>query len=126
MNTLDIIIIISAAIASLTKIIDVITTIKYVGLAHESNPLGRRLFTRFGVKGGCWITFAVQALLVGVLAWETTLNGNLLEKISYVVVAALLTWGNISAGLLNAYHRTTPITRVMVPFYCWLSRKLKT
>lgn len=125
MQVIDIVAIVAAVIAALTKIIDVVTTIKYVGVEHEMNPMGRKLFRRYGVVKGCWITFAIEAVLIAAVTWAVLAFGDMVEKVALLVVCALLTWGNISAGILNKYHRATLIVRLVSKHYMWLNRKLR-
>lgn len=74
MEAIGIVVIVMAAVASLTKLIDVVTTTRnakrearFMGanraISLEMNPIGRAIFRRFGVVGGCWVTFAIWTRL---------------------------------------------------------------
>ena len=134
METVDIVVIIMAAIASLTKLIDILSTIKFIkgramgerdAIPLERNPLGRLLFRHFGVVGGCWVTFVIWTLVCMVSAWEVNYYGYFALKIGVIVFYGLLTYLNVWAGIYNMIGRTDPFTRIIIKFYSWLGRKMK-
>ena len=135
METIGIVVIVMAAIASLTKIIDVVTTIRgakkqarFMGadraISVETNPMGRVLFRRFGVVGGCWVTFAIWTLICMVSAWEVLQYDIFALSVGVIVFYCLLTYLNVWAGIHNTTGRTDPITQSIGRFYGWLGRKL--
>ncbi len=124
METIDILVIVFASLAALTKLIDVVSTIKHVSCATESNPIGRVLFKRFGVAGGCWFTFALQVLVCALVAWDAIFNSGTVEKIGVVAFCCVLTYFNISTGLHNMRGNDLPLTRSIIRFYVWLGQKL--
>ena len=125
METIDIVVIVAAALASLTKLIDVFSTIARVSVYTEMNPLGRSLFSRFGVKGGCWLTFAFWTLVCAVVAFGIVTCGCFVEKILAVILDCVLVYFNISTGLFNMKGYAIPLTKSMLKFYAWLGKKMR-
>lgn len=135
METIDIVVIVMAVVASLTKIIDVVTTIRGVkkqarfmgadcAISLESNPIGRVLFRRFGVVGGCWVTFAVWTLICMASAWEVLLYDIFALNIGVIAFYCLLTYLNVWTGIHNTTGRTDPLVRTIIKYYTLLGRKL--
>jgi len=121
MEIIDIIAIASAAVAALTKILDVVSTIRHVPIACESNPIGRWLFRRFGVAGGCWATFAFWVLIIAVVTVVVILFGPLVEKIILIAFCLLVLLPfNISTWLLNAKGISTIYSRIGI----WINLKV--
>lgn len=131
MEAIDIIVIVAATLAALTKIIDVVTTIKgvnhcanHMGMNRainvERNPIGRFLFKRFGVIGGCWITFVIASVICAVVAWGVIVDGNFAYKIAAILLYGLLVYGNISTGIHNTTGRSTLLTRAILTLYNWI------
>jgi hypothetical protein len=121
----NVLVIISASLAALTKLIDVISSIKRIRTWEmERNPFGRVLFKRFGVAGGCWVTFGIQVLICALVAWDAVAFCGTAEKIVVIVFCYVLTYGNISTGLHNMWGYDLPFTKSMIRFYGWLSTKI--
>ena len=126
METMDNLVIVFACLAALTKLIDVFSTIKCVKTcAMERNPIGRALFRRFGIAGGCWFTFAVQVLICALVAWETVFYSGVAEKIFVIAICGVLTYFNVSTGFHNMMGYDLPFTKSMVRFYGWLAERRK-
>ena len=125
METIDIVVIVMAALASLSKLIDVISTILRVNVNTECNPIGVILFKRLGVKGGCWVTFAFWTIVCMGIAWLVVACGDAVDKIGAVVIYSVLTYFCISTGLYNMKHISIPLTSVLIRFYCWLDMKMR-
>lgn len=135
METIGIVVIVMAAVASLTKLIDVVTTIRGVkrqigfmganrAISLESNPIGRIIFRRFGVVGGCWVTFAVWTFICMATALEVAFYDIFALSIGVIAFYCLLTYLNVWTGIHNTTGRMEPLTRSIGRFYGWLSRKL--
>lgn len=126
MHTIDTVVIAFAALAALTKLIDVFSTIRCVKtIDTERNPIGKALFRRFGVAGGCWLTFAVQVLVCALVAWEAVLYSGTAEKAAVAAVCGLLTYLNVSTGFHNVKGYDLPLTKGMIRFYGWLATRGK-
>ena len=125
MQAIDIAVIVMAALASLTKLIDVFSTILRVNVHTERNPIGRVLFRRFGVKGGCWVTFVIWTAVCMGVAWPVAVNGDFIEKIGAIAIYVLLTYLNISTGLYNMKGIAIPLVPTFIRFYGWLGRKCR-
>lgn len=123
MDTVDIFVIICAALAALTKIIDVVTTIKYVGVHAEVNPIGRWLFNWVGCTAGCWLTFVFEVIVIGGVACGIVLNDSVVEKVLCMLICLFFAGTHISAGVYNTTHRSTPFIRMMIRFYRRLGSK---
>ena len=133
METIDIIVTVMAVVASLTKLIDVVTTIKgakkftrFMGMkatiSIEKNPIGRYLFRKFGVAAGNWITFAIVVIVCAGIAWDAIVDGTLAYKVVAIVVFGVLTYGHISAGIYNTTGRQTLIVKTALKIYGWIGR----
>ena len=122
---LNILVIVSATLAALTKLIDVISSIKRIRTWEmERNPFGRILFKRFGIAGGCWITFGIQVLICALVAWDAIAFSGTIEKILVTVICCILTYGNVSTGLHNMWGYDLPFTKSMIRLYGWISAKI--
>ena len=124
METIGIVVIVMAAIASLTKVIDVVTTILRVDVHTEINPIGRVLFRRLGVKGGCWATFVFWTALCMGVAWPIANHGDVFDRVGAIIIYSVFTYLNVSTGLFNMKGIAIPFTRSIIKFYGWLGRKL--
>ena len=124
METIGIVVIVMAAVASLTKLIDVVSTILRVNVHTEINPIGRFLFRHLGVKGGCWATFVFWTALCMGVAWPIADHGDVLERSGAIIVYGVLAYLNVSTGLFNMKGIAIPFTRSIIRFYGWLGRKL--
>lgn len=135
METIGIVVIVMAAVASLTKLIDVVTTIRgvkrqagFIGanraISLECNPIGRIIFRRFGVVGGCWVTFAVWTFICMATALEVAFYDIFALSIGVIAFYCLLIYLNVWTGIYNTTGRMDPLTRSIGRFYGWLSRKL--
>lgn len=125
METIDIILIASAAIAALTKIFDVVSTIKYVSIDSETNLFGRWLFHKFGVKGGCWIVFFFEAFVIATIMETTIANGNIVEKIAFIAICLfILLPFHISTWLMNAKGKSTIFSRIGIQINLKVSKIL--
>lgn len=123
MHTMDIIVIVFATLAAFTKLIDVFSTIKCVKTVNmERNPIGRVLFKRFGIVGGCWITFAVQVLICALVAWDSVFYSETAEKVAAVAFFGVITYFNISTGFHNMMGYDLPLTKSIIRFYGWLAK----
>lgn len=119
MTFLAFITVVTATLAALTKIIDVVTTIKYVGAKAELNPIGRWLFKRLGCAAGCWLIFAFEAIVFAIAAWQAVVTESLANQIGFSIIFCLFIWGHISAGIFNTTGHATPIVRIMLKLYRW-------
>ena len=124
METIGIVVIVMAAVASLTKLIDVVTTILRVNVHTEINPIGRFLFGRLGVKGGCWATFVFWTVVCMGVAWPVTVYGDIFDRVGAIIIYSVLTYFNISTGFFNMKGIAIPFTRSIIRLYRWLGRKL--
>lgn len=124
METIGIVVIVMAVIASLTKVIDVVTTILRVDVHTEINPIGRVLFRRLGVKGGCWATFVFWTALCMGVAWPIANHGDVFDRVGAIIIYSVFTYLNVSTGLFNMKGIAIPFTRSIIKFYGWLGRKL--
>ncbi len=135
METIGIVVIVMAAVASLTKIIDVVTTIRgakkqarFMGtnraISLETNPIGRFLFRRFGVVGGCWVTFVIWTLICMATALDVLLFDIFALNIGVIAFYCLLTYLNVWTGIHNTTGRTDPLTRTIIKYYSRLGHKL--
>ena len=124
METIEIVVIVMAAVASLTKIIDVVTTILRVNVLTEINPIGRFLFRRLGVRGGCWATFVVWTAACMGIGLLVAAYGDIFDKIGAIIIYSVLTYFNISTGLYNMKGLAIPFTHSFIRFYSWLGYKL--
>ncbi len=126
MHIMNIIVIAFATLAAFTKLIDVFSTIKCVKTVNmERNPIGKMLFRRFGIAGGCWITFAAQVLICALVAWDAVFYSETAEKAVVAAVCALLTYFNFSTGFHNMKGYDLPFTKSVVRFYGWLAARGK-
>lgn len=125
MELIDIIAIASAVIASLTKILDVVSTIRYVPIQCESNPIGRWLFRKFGVAGGCWATFVMMALVIAGVTASIVAFGSFIEKVGLILICLLVLLPfNISTWLLNAKGKSTIFSRIGIKINLKVSKLL--
>lgn len=123
MHIMNIIVIAFATLAALTKLTDVFSTIKRVKTANmERNPIGKVFFKHFGVAGGCWITFAVQALICALVAWDSVFYSETAEKVATVAFFGVITYFNISTGFHNMMGYDLPLTKSIIRFYGWLAK----
>lgn len=125
MEAIGIVVIVMAAVASLTKLIDVVSTILRVNVHTEINSIGRFLFRHLGVKGGCWATFVVWTAFCMGVAWPIADHGDIFDRVGAIIIYSVLTYLNVSTGLFNMKGIAIPFTRSIIRFYGWLGRKLR-
>ena len=123
MHFMNIIVIAFATLAALAKLVDVFSTIKCVKTVNmERNPIGRVLFKRFGIVGGCWITFAVQVLICALVASDSVFYSETAEKVAAVAFFGVITYFNISTGFHNMMGYDLPLTKSIIRFYGWIAK----
>ncbi len=106
----------SLALVALTKLADLWTTLQNVDRHSETNPLGARLFHRFGERAGVGIVGLLAALLIALSyasAWGT-------GPVAQVAVAAMglpiaLVQGAVA--LTNHTGRSNAITRFLADIH---------
>jgi len=121
----DILLWASLTLLTVTKAIDVVTTIRHVGSHSESNPLAMLGFQRWGFHGGlimvCLMWTMIVALSFGVAFWS--------ERESYRITAAcigmLVSWAQWDAGRFNRTGRMTWFTRLALRGYAAWERRLR-
>lgn len=58
-----------AGLLLLTKLLDVLSTLRAVAAEHETNQLVAPLMRRFGVRAVAWFVFAVACAVITASAW---------------------------------------------------------
>lgn len=85
-------VLVAAAFAILTKVLDCWTTLGAVGPrgVAETNPIGRWLMHRLGVARAVALVFAVSATCTAALAAAALVSGSAVLQWSYVALAGLV------------------------------------
>ena len=124
MELIDILLIVAGAVAVLSKIVDCVSTIRCYRKAGnpgpnslEQNPIGRLLFRRFGVTGGCWLVFAIVMVIVAAACAEVMVYDIFALKCAAIAILAVATWAHVSAGIYNMTGHATIIVKVMRALY---------
>ena len=121
MNIIDICVIVFLGLAGLSKLADVLTTLRYVSAETETNPIGQALMRRFGVRDTCWGVFILGWIVLFLVGAVSILWGNTFIKILVSAEGALLTAFHLSAGYYNMYHRQNIFIRIGL----WVNRQLR-
>lgn len=105
-----------------TKAADLWTTWRFVGVASETNPLGRALMARLGMKGALAVVGVVAALLIAT-SWAVAL------RLGPEAMGVLAAWSTVVAvvqgavALTNATGRFNLVTRRVLALHGWLHRR---
>ena len=118
----NILIVVVVVALVLTKVYDVVTTIKYVGARAETNPVAGPLMRRYGVARVSWGVF-VLVLVVSLLAgYEGLSSESLVVKSCVVLFGGLVSFAQYSAGRFNSTGKGNFITGFALRLYSCLGR----
>ena len=120
LSILDILVVLSLLSVVITKIFDVLTTIRYIGQDGELNPYAGPLMQRYGVKTVSWSVFAIVVLVVVIVGLSAFLWGNTFYKVAVCVLAIFVAMVQFAAARSNAGHPNR-ISAIFVRFYLWIS-----
>ena len=111
-----------------TKAADVVSTIRYVPPRAETNPWARRLFGRFGFKGGLAI---VSAAFLGIACSQYVLvwwfSGPLVQALN-AALGVLISWVQWDVARFNKSGAHSRLTLIALRCYhrwasCWKERR---
>ena len=120
MKIIDICVVVFLSLAVLSKLADVLTTLRYVCADTESNPLGQWLMRRFGMQATCWGIFVIELIIAFMIGLISMLWDNTFIKIFVSVEGVILTAFHLSAGYYNMYRRQNVFVRIGL----WLNSQL--
>ena len=125
MIIIDIILIFSLLAVVITKIFDVLTTIRhYDERVGEANYFIASLMHRYGVAPVCWGVFALVVLLVALMGLLAFWWGNAYYKVALSLVALLAAAVQAAVARSNAGHENRIANKIEV-FFDRLSRMKK-
>lgn len=112
-----IVLIISAVLVMVSKLCDVLSTIKYVGETQELNQIARILFARLGFKPTLWVVFAfVVIVCAGAVAVVWLLKSKLLIILLSVYLFIVSAF-QFSVAYFNVFKKHNFLTRIVAHFY---------
>lgn len=99
---MNIIVIITALLAVLTKYLDCLTTSTRIrSVNFERNPLARKLMNLFGIQNTIWVIFVLEFVIIGAFITPVINSNSIYEKSSFIVimiiisiVQGLVAWNN--------------------------------
>jgi len=97
-------ILISAFLVILTKLADVLTTLrflKYGNIAMECNKIARKLMSKFSHKSVVWGVFIISILIVVVVLWQVLASNSYWYKWAFVILSFLISLSQVSVAWYN-------------------------
>ena len=107
---------ISASLVVLSKFLDCLTTAWRIRTpTMERNPIARRLMIRFGTHATIWGVFAVSIAITALSLWLVlTFYNTPFYRITFIVIALILSLVQFAVALNNHSGRVNGITRVIL------------
>jgi hypothetical protein len=103
----------------LTKAADFWTTLRHVSPHAECNPLARRLFHRFGFKGGLLAVAAIWAVIVTAAYGYAWWLGSWWEQWVTASMGFVIAWAQWDAARFNVTGHASWFTRKALALYRW-------
>jgi hypothetical protein len=103
----------------LTKSSDFWTTLRHVGPEAECNPLARKLFHRFGFKGGLVMVALIWAIIVAAAYGYAWRLGSSWERWVTASTGLVIAWAQWDAARFNATGNASWLTRMALAWYRW-------
>jgi hypothetical protein len=118
------IILITAGCLIITKLADVISTLRHIrGTQHESNPFARRIMQRIGITPAVWLVFGLSLIIIGVATY-VALASHWLIQIAFIILGVFVSCVQAAVAHTNATQRDNTITRtIRLMLYRWYGRK---
>lgn len=118
------IILITAGCLIITKLADVISTLRHIrGTHHESNPFARRIMQRIGITPAVWMVFGLSLIIIGVTTY-VALASHWLIQIAFIMLGVFVSYVQAAVAHSNATQRDNTITRtIRQMLYRWYGRK---
>ena len=118
----NILIIVVVIALVLTKVYDVIATIKHVGARAETNPFAGPLMRRYGVARVSWGVFALVLVIALLAGYEGLSSESLVVKLCVVIFGGLVSFAQYSAGRFNSTGKGNFTTGFVLRLYSCLGR----
>jgi hypothetical protein len=116
MSPTHLLLLISLGLLLVTKLADLLTTVRHVGRHGETNPLARALFGKVGFAGGLAVVMGMWAVIVGMVyvsAWSAP--GWI--QVMTAIAGTLVAWVQWNVARFNATRRSNRVTRITVRVY---------
>lgn len=111
------------ALLVLTKLADVISTLKHIRQAgHESNPLARKMMLRLGTRQAIWLIFLV-ALVIIAIAGIAALSFGVVFQVAFILLGLFVAVVQFAVAAANWTGRDNPVTRQVRKVH-WKLRKI--
>jgi len=107
-----------AALLVVTKLFDVVSTLKNIRHAgHEANPWARRLMQKLGIRTSVWLFFALAVAII-VLATGLALEYGVIMQLAFILLGTAIAFVQGAVAWQNLTGRENFITsRVRRMFY---------
>ena len=118
MTLLESTLLLCTAVALLwTKVLDVISTWRFIGVRGESNPIARWLFDKAGLAGGISIVCALYLLLLAVQLGAVVWINSPWLTYGTVLVGSLVAFIQYDVARFNRTHRHSAMTNFLLRFF---------
>jgi hypothetical protein len=102
-----------AAALVLTKLLDVLSTIRFIGApAEESNPLGSRLMRAVGVRTAAWLVFVLACVIIA-LTTSVALEGPFSVSLAFCISGLIVSVVQACVARANMRGRHDAVTRLV-------------
>ena len=115
-------IVFSAAFALLTKLADIVTTDRYVGIEGESNPVARRIFEALGLRRGMAAVYGFMVVVVAGTAFGIWASGSWLLAAPFSAACFAAGLAHLEVARYNKTHRHSWISRVFARGFAAMRR----
>jgi hypothetical protein len=112
----------SFAALIITKVADVVSTIRWVSPTAETNPWARRLFRRFGFKGGLIIVSIIFLLIVVTQYASVWWYGSSLAQAANAGLGFIISFIQWDVARFNATGVHSRITLLAMRYYARWNR----
>ena len=97
----------------LTKLADVISTLRHIrSTHHESNRMVRHIMQRMGVTPTIWLVFGISVIII-VVSTYVALSSHLFIQIGFVIYGIVIVLIQAAVAHNNWTHQENAITQVI-------------
>jgi hypothetical protein len=101
-----------------TKALDAISTLRFVGLHGESNPIARWLFEKTGLAGGMAIVCALYILILGLQITVVVWINDSWTTYGTVTLGAFIAYIQYDVARFNRTRRHSAMTNFLLRIFC--------
>ena len=114
MTTLNFLIVITGSLVIYSKLLDCISTIKFVkSSSSESNKIAKLFMIKYGFKNTIWGIFFFTFILVVFSVWYVLEVKEFLNKLLFIIIGFIVSIFQFSVAKFNRTKKTNWVTKMV-------------